>query len=469
MKALMSTEELNERGSQVHARDPEAYELLERERHARAEADLAVERLTKEKQRAEEERAKLAAELDAYRKRHAELLGRMEADKGTRGDEHEQFLATFSHELRTPLNAILGWASLLRSNQLTDTSRSRALATIERNAMMLAKLVDDTLDVSRIVAGNLRVQCREIELTPLVEAARDSLRAAAEAKHVRIALELDPGAGAVFGDPDRLEQVAWNLLSNAIKFAPPRGKIDVRLDCPSSTHLRLRVRDNGKGIDPQYLPRLFERFTQADAGTRRSHGGLGVGLAIVKHVVELHGGTVTAESGGESTGATFTVLLPVSRREDAPTGYVPNDATRVLDGIRVLLVDDEPDARELLRAVLERDGAEVTTAASAREALAFVDTYRPHVLVSDIGMPEMDGYDLIRQVRALPGGAGGKLVAGALTAYGSERDSRQALEAGFQLHVPKPVTPSELVSMVARLDAMREDDGSSGVPPARGQ
>jgi len=419
-----------------------------------------------------QERAELQGELDAQRERLAGMLGHVvpapmvTAMRGSHADRpsedflenrHEQFLSTFSHELRTPLNAILGWASLLRGNQLSDTSRARAVATIERNAMILAKLVDDTLDMSRIVAGNLRVQCRNTELAPLIEAARDSVRVAADAKQVRIVLELDPSAGIVFGDPDRLEQVIWNLLSNAVKFTPAGGKIDVRLDRPTDRALRIAVRDTGKGFSPDFASSLFTRFTQAESGTRRSHGGLGLGLAIVKHLVEMHDGSVAASSAGEGCGATFTVLLPRHVEPTEAHGASFLITSPSLEGVRVLLVDDEPDARELLTAVLVRDGAQVATASGTTEALALLAKWRPDILVSDIGMPTSDGYDLIHAVRSLDPRHGGTIPAGALTAYGTQHDSRLALQAGFQVHVPKPVTPSELISMVLRLRALKAE------------
>jgi PAS domain S-box-containing protein len=373
----------------------------------------------------------------------------------------DEFLATVSHELRTPLTAILGWAHMLRTGQFDGQSTASAFETIERNARAQAQLIEDLLDVSRIITGKLRIDVRPLDPNSFIEAAVEAVRPAAEAKGVRLQKVIDTGLATVSGDPVRLQQVVWNLLSNAIKFTPRGGRVQVRLERVDS-HIEIAVSDTGHGIDPGFLPHVFDRFRQADGTTTRHHGGLGLGLAIVRHLVELHGGTVKAESPGESQGATFTVLLPV-----APV-YAPGvDEARVhpaardtlpafecrdrLDGLRVLVVDDEQDTREMLKAGLGQCGAEVTAAGSAAEAISEVRLSPPDVLISDIGMPEEDGYELMRQVRALPAGQGGKVPAIALTAYARTEDRLQALRAGYQMHVTKPVELAELAAVVASL------------------
>jgi PAS domain S-box-containing protein len=373
----------------------------------------------------------------------------------------DEFLATVSHELRTPLTAILGWAHLLRAGQLDKQSGNRALETIERNARAQVQLIEDLLDVSRIITGKLRLDVRQVEPGSFIEPAIEALRPAAEAKDVRIQKLLDTGVVSVAGDPARLQQVVWNLLSNAIKFTPKGGKVQVRLGRINS-HVEIAVSDTGAGIDPEFLPHVFERFRQADQRTTRHHGGLGLGLAIVRHLVELHGGTVEADSPGEGRGATFVVKLPVVPlyQKDDPAGRVhpaardtlpTYDCPERLDGVKVLVVDDEADTRELLKAGVGQCGAEVVTAGSAREALAAIADQRPDLLISDIGMPGEDGYELIRKIRALPAGRGGKLPAIALTAYARTEDKLRALRAGYQSHIAKPVELAELVVVVASL------------------
>jgi PAS domain S-box-containing protein len=373
----------------------------------------------------------------------------------------DEFLATVSHELRTPLTAVLGWAHMLRAGQLDDENASRALETIERNARSQAQLIDDLLDVSRIITGKLRLDIRPVDPTSFIDAAIDAVSPAAEAKGVRIQKVMDTGVSAVSGDPARLQQVVWNLLSNAIKFTPRGGRVKVLLERINS-HIEITVSDTGAGISEKFLPFVFERFRQADGTTTRLHGGLGLGLAIVRHLVELHGGSVHVESLGEGQGATFTVKLPLitvyerERRQDrvhpAARDVLPApDCPEKLDGLKVLVVDDEADTRELLRAVLGRCGAEVTTAGSAEEALDLLKQSRPDVLVSDIGMPGEDGYELIKKVRALSSEDGGKIPAIALTAYARAEDRLQVLRAGYQMHVAKPVELTELVAIVATL------------------
>jgi signal transduction histidine kinase/ActR/RegA family two-component response regulator len=373
----------------------------------------------------------------------------------------DEFLATLSHELRTPLTAVLGWTRLLGTGQLDAETRVRALEAIERNAQSQVQLIDDILDVSRVIRGKLRLDVRPIDLAPVIEAAVDSVRPAAEAKGIRLQVVLDPRAGRAAGDPDRLQQVVWNLLSNAVKFTPKGGRAQIVLARVDS-HVEITVSDSGAGIAPDFLPHVFDRFRQADPTTTRAHGGLGLGLAIVRHLVELHGGTVEADSPGEGQGSTFVVKLPVvpvyqkealaGRVHPAAGDALPSyDCVERLDGLKVLVVDDEVDTRELLKVGIGQCGAEVLTAGSAGEALATLEETRPDLLISDIGMPGEDGYELIRRVRALPAGRGGKIPAIALTAYARTEDRLRALRAGYQMHISKPVELAELVAVMASL------------------
>jgi PAS domain S-box-containing protein len=371
----------------------------------------------------------------------------------------EEFLATISHELRTPLSAILGWTRMLRLGQLAPENSAKALDTIERNARAQAQLVDDLLDVSRIITGKLRMDVRPADPNAFIDAAVEAVRPAAEAKGVRLQKVVDTSAIAIPGDPVRLQQVVWNLLSNAIKFTPRGGRVQIRSERVNS-HLEIVVSDTGQGIAADFLPHVFDRFRQADQKTSRQHGGMGLGLAIVRHLVEMHGGTVRASSEGEGQGATFTVMLPITPiyQLDSSGGRVhpaardllpPNDITDRLDGLRILVVDDEPDTRELLKQGLEYCGATVALAGATVEAMELIKMSIPDVLISDIGMPVSDGYDLIRQVRALPAARGGKVAAIALTAYTRIEDRLQALRAGYDMHVPKPVELAELVAVAA--------------------
>ena len=371
----------------------------------------------------------------------------------------EEFLATISHELRTPLSAILGWARMLRLGQLSGADQSKALETIERNARAQAQLVDDLLDVSRIITGKLRMDVRPSDPNAFIDAAVEAVRPAAQAKGVRVQKVVDTGPISIPGDPVRLQQVVWNLLSNAIKFTPRGGRVQIRSERVNS-HLEIVVSDTGQGISPDFLPHVFDRFRQADQKTSRHHGGMGLGLAIVRHLVELHGGTVSAMSEGENQGASFTVLIPISPiyQVDASGSRVhpgarellpPDDCTDRLDGLRILVVDDEPDTRELLKQGLEYCGAIVSVVGSANEAVDAILSLVPDILISDIGMPGIDGYDLIRQVRGLPPDKGGKVAAIALTAYTRIEDRLQALRAGYDMHVPKPVELAELVAVAA--------------------
>ena len=371
----------------------------------------------------------------------------------------EEFLATISHELRTPLSAILGWARMLRLGQLSKENAAKALDTIERNARAQAQLVDDLLDVSRIVTGKLRMDVRPSDPNAFIDAAVEAVRPAAEAKGVRVQKVMDTGLLSIPGDPVRLQQVVWNLLSNAIKFTPRGGRVQIRSERVNS-HLEIIVSDTGQGISAEFLPHVFDRFRQADQKASRQHGGMGLGLAIVRHLVELHGGTVSAISEGEGQGATFTVKLPITPiyQIDSSAGRVhpaarellpPDDCTDRLDGLTILVVDDEADTRELLRQGLEFCGATVRVAGSAGEAVDALVAAVPDILISDIGMPGTDGYDLIRQVRGLPADSGGKVAAVALTAYTRTEDRLQALRAGYDMHVPKPVELAELVAVAA--------------------
>ncbi|HST50775.1 MAG TPA: PAS domain S-box protein [Pyrinomonadaceae bacterium] len=373
----------------------------------------------------------------------------------------DEFLATVSHELRTPLTAMLGWAHMLRAGHLNERSATKALETIERNARSQAQLIDDLLDVSRIITGKLRLDVRAIDPGSFIESAIEAVRPAADAKEIRIQKVMDTGLASVAGDPVRLQQVVWNLLANAIKFTPRGGRVQVRLERVNS-HVEIVVSDNGAGIEPEFLPHVFDRFRQADMSTTRHHGGLGLGLSIVRHLVELHGGTVEAESAGEGQGATFVVRLPVVPiyQKEASAARVHPAARETLrsyeypdrlDGLKVLVVDDEPDTREMLRVGLGQSGARVLTAASTEEALAAIEKESPDLLISDIGMPGEDGYDLIRRVRALPPEDGGRVPAIALTAYARVEDRLQALRAGYQMHVPKPVELGELMVVAASL------------------
>jgi PAS domain S-box-containing protein len=378
----------------------------------------------------------------------------------------DEFLATLSHELRTPLSAILGWAQLLSRGSLRDEAkRQQGVTAIERNARTQARLIEDLLDMSRIVSGKVHLMVQQAPLAELVNTALATVQPSAEARGVRLEKRLDPRVGAVAGDPDRLQQVIWNLLSNAVKFTPRGGKVEVVLERMSSL-VELRVTDTGEGIDPAFLPHVFDRFRQADGTTTRKHGGLGLGLSIVRHLVELHGGSVRAESAGRGRGATFIVSLPVG----LPLGEVP-EPTRVraprsdalggapaaalgaspLEGVRILLVDDDGDGRELARRVLEERGAIVCEAESSEKALELLPSFHPNVLVSDIGMPGGDGYSLIRRVRALAKADGGNVPALALTAFARPEDRKRALATGFHQHLTKPMNPEELVSSVAAL------------------
>lgn len=419
-------------------------------------------------------------ELDEERIRllDAERAARVEAERVSR--MKDEFLATLSHELRTPLNAILGWSQLLRHADRTGEDYEQGMEAIERNARSQTQLIEDLLDMSRIISGKVRLDVRRVGLAGVVEAALGTVAPAAQAKGVRIEKVLDQSAGSVFGDPNRLQQVVWNLLSNAVKFTPGGGKVQIVLERVES-HLEVRVTDTGKGIRPDFLPYVFERFRQEDASTTRKHGGLGLGLSIVKHLVELHGGSVRAESAGDGQGATFTIALPllaVKQASDAgerehpavPRSAPANFDPPSLREIKVLIVDDDRDAREVIARMLQGSGATILTASSAPLGLEIIQREMPHVLVSDIGMPGMDGYELIRKLRALPPEQGGHTPAVALTAFARLEDRRRTLVAGFQMHVAKPVEPSELLAVVASLAGRfgTEKSSSTRDQPDRG-
>jgi len=368
----------------------------------------------------------------------------------------DEFLMTISHELRTPLTAIYGWSRMLSTNQVRDGQRDRALVAIERNAKALAQLVDDLLDVSRVVSGKLRLDVQTVAIPEVVAAAIDAIRPAAIAKSITVTTTVAPGELSVSGDASRLQQVVWNLLSNAVRFTPSGGRIDVEIARPPD-NVSIAVRDTGTGIAADFLPHVFERFRQGGAGTTRAHGGLGLGLAIVRHLTELHGGTVRAENNTPPPGATFHVVLPARAHVLADTKDVwrrPHDEGRPptirLDGIQILVADDDLNARELLVAVLEATGAEVRAAASAEDALMLLETWSPDLLLSDIEMPGEDGYALMRKVRALAG-TRSRIAAVALTAHARPEDRVKALEAGFEWHLAKPIEPVELVSVVRTL------------------
>jgi PAS domain S-box-containing protein len=374
----------------------------------------------------------------------------------------DEFLAVLSHELRTPLSAILGWANILQNGARDAETTARALSVIERNARAEAQLVEDLLDVSRIASGKLRLDVQPVDPAEIAGAAVDSVRPAADAKRIRLAAVLDRSVGPVLGDPSRLQQVVWNLLTNAIKFTPKGGRVTVTLRHVDS-YAEVAVTDTGQGIAPDFLPYVFERFRQADSSTTRNHAGLGLGLALVKQLVEMHGGTVRADSEGEGRGATFTVSLPIAalhRANDA--GDAVLDACESLRGVRVLVVDDEEDTRELVRRLLADCQAEVVAVASAPAALDAVEHFRPDVLLSDIGMPQQDGYQLVRALRERDAEHGGRTPAAALTAFARPEDRIRALRAGYQMHVAKPVDASELITVVASLAGRTNGQGHAG-------
>ena len=408
----------------------------------RRDADLR--RVQEELERRVEERTQLL--------REAEEANRLK----------DQFLATLSHELRTPLNAIVGWTALLMQGNLDPATAAKAVTIVDRNARAQTKLIEDVLDVSRIVSGKLHMSARTVDPGTVVRAAVESVAHAASAKRIRLTVDVEPASGLVSGDPDRLQQVVWNLLSNAIKFTPAGGAVAVRVE-RSDNHVAIVVRDTGAGVAKEFLPHVFERFRQADASTTRAFGGLGLGMAIVRHLVELHGGTVRADSRGEGYGATFTITLPTQLQvlpddeEQEPAVPIRDTAPlqqhAELDGVSVLVVDDDADSRAFVCQLLQDHGARVAGSDSTSDALRQFKQLRPDVLISDIGMPNEDGYALIRRIRALTSHEGAATPAVALTAYVRSQDEHAALDAGYQRHVRKPVVVAELITAVAELAA----------------
>ena len=412
-----------------------------------AQAAVALDntRLYVEARRAAEERKVL---LDSERE------ARAEAERTNQ--LKDEFLTTLSHELRTPLSAILGWAQVLRRGTRDQADLHRGLNSIERNARAQAQLIEDLLDMSRITSDKVMLEMQTIVPATVIASAIETLRPAFDAKHITVHTRIAGDAGTMTGDPSRMQQVIWNLLSNALKFTPQGGTVDVNV-VREGTRLLLTIADNGVGIRADFLPHVFDRFRQADASTTRKHGGLGLGLAIVKHLVEQHGGTITASSPGDLQGATFTVRLPADSRAPAPRQHSQEPARpHDLAGIKVLVVDDEADARELAERILRDAHAEVASAASAEEALRLLDSAPPDVLVSDIGMPDVDGFDLLALLRARANGQGGDLPALALTAFARPEDRQRALGSGFQAYLVKPLDPAELLATVARLAAGRK-------------
>ena len=395
---------------------------------------------------------------------------RTEAEKANR--VKDEFLATLSHEVRTPLTAILGWATMMRSRKLDEATEERAIEAIERNAKSQVQLIEDLLDVSRIISGKMQLSIKPISVTPIVKAAIDSVKPAAEAKNILLETIIDPAADKLSGDAARLQQVIWNLLSNSIKFTPRGGSVQVKVLRKDSA-TRISVQDSGEGIRSEFLPYVFDRFKQADASTTRMHGGLGLGLAITRHLAELHGGTVEAESDGEGQGATFTVSLPIpaalyeethrlqlGKKHRAERRKIP--ASPNLAGIKILAVEDDEDSRDLLRTILEGFGGHVLTASSAREGLDVMARWHPNVIVSDIGMPQEDGYSFIKKVRKLKASEGRETPAIALTAYVRTEDRERALKAGYQRFMRKPVEASELGRLIAKLTGRNNESSVVG-------
>jgi signal transduction histidine kinase/ActR/RegA family two-component response regulator len=409
-----------------------------------------------------------AAHKAAEERKHlldSERFARTEAERAN--STKDEFLATVSHELRTPLNSILGWSHILRARRMSEAELHQGLEVIERNARIQNQLIEDLLDMSRIASGKMRLDIQPVSPLSFIEAAIETVQPAADAKGIRLRKLLDPSAGPITGDPNRLQQVVWNLLANAIKFTGKNGRVEVLLERVNS-HIEITVADTGVGITPEFLPLVFERFRQADASRTRTVKGLGLGLSIVKNLVELHGGAVQVTSPGEGRGATFTVQLPltvVHRDTDVGERLHPRGLRGTvlefhrpnLSGIKVLVVDDQADARDLIQRVLEECDAQVFTASAADDALSRVEKDRPDVLVSDIGMPDVDGYELLRRVRALGPAKGGRLPAIALTAFARSEDRTRALRAGFLVHVSKPVEPAELVATVASVVGRTDD------------
>ncbi len=395
-----------------------------------------------------------------------QMAARVEAEDANRAKD--EFLAVVSHELRAPLNSMLGWAKILKGGKYTTATLEHAIDIIERSARLQQKMIEDLLDSARIISGKLRLEIQPVEMTNVIEATLETIRPAVEAKGLQLEVSYLPGTDIITGDAERLQQVVWNLVSNAVKFTPQGGRIEVRLK-RVDPHLQLTISDTGRGINPEFMPYIFNRFQQADSSITRRQSGLGLGLSLVRHLVELHGGTIQVESAGEGQGATFTLALPFRAVRTVAQDAVSTGAFRqvklnqlaALTGLCILVVDDEADARELVKVILEQSGAQVLTAASVAEALNVLtnpQNIRPDAIVSDIGMPEENGYALIRQIRTLTAAQGGQLPAIALTAFGRASDRIAALSAGFQMHVSKPVEAAELVMVIASLTGRAELD-----------
>ena len=428
--------------------------------------DITDRKLSEEALR-EAQKAAEAANADRERLLESERAARSEAERASY--MKDEFLATLSHELRTPLNAVLGWATALRAGHFPTEELEQGLETIERNARVQAQIIEDLLDMSRIISGKVRLDVQRVDLPAVVAAAIDTVRASASAKGVRLQTIIDPLNAPVTGDPNRLQQVFWNLLSNAIKFTPKGGRVQVLLERVDS-HVEVSIIDTGEGISPEFLPYVFDRFKQADASTTRRHGGLGLGLAIVKQLVELHGGSVRVKSSGTGKGASFIVSLPMTvlhpLQEPWERGHPqskPRDLPSVpaisLNNVSVLVIDDELDARNLLKLLLESAGAVVYLAPSAEQGMEHLLTKSVDVLICDIGMPDVDGYSLMRRIRALGDGQKSEVAAVALTAYARLEDRTEAMSAGFQNHLPKPVEPAELLAVVHSLANPRSKRG----------
>jgi PAS domain S-box-containing protein len=428
--------------------------------------DITDRKLSEEALR-EAQKVAEAANADRQRLLESERAARSEAERANH--MKDEFLATLSHELRTPLNAVLGWAAALRAGHSLTEELEQGLETIERNARIQAQIIEDLLDMSRIISGKVRLDVQRVDLPTVVAEAIDTVSASASAKGVRLQAIIDPLNAPVTGDPNRLQQVFWNLLSNAIKFTPKGGRVQVLLERVDS-HVEVSVIDTGEGISPEFLPYIFNRFQQADASTTRRHGGLGLGLAIVKQLVELHGGSVRVKSSGIGKGTTFIVSLPVTvlhpLQEPWERGHPqskPRDLPSIpaisLDNVSVLVIDDELDARNLLKLLLESAGAVVYLASSAEQGMEHLLTKSMDVLICDIGMPDVDGYSLMRRIRALDDGQKSQVAAVALTAYARLEDRTEAMRAGFQNHLPKPVEPAELLAVVHSLANPRSKRG----------
>jgi signal transduction histidine kinase len=418
-----------------------------RELMARVEAHLNLQRVRRES----EEAVLQLMEREQTARASAEIANRVKDD----------FLAMLSHELRTPLNAIFGWTHLLKRGKLSEIDRARGIDVIHRNAQAQRAIIDELLDISRIVTGKLELDVKPVELGGIIEAAIDAVRPAAEAKNIQIVVAIDRNAGLVMGEAVRLQQIVWNLLSNAVKFTPTDGRVEIELRVVGP-QVEIVVRDSGEGIAPEFLPYIFERFRQADTSAKRTHGGLGLGLSIVNSLVVMHGGIVRAESDGKGKGATFIVTLPLitdSLRTTALSAVAPGKVQQngfgdlnpdVLSGLKILTVDDQPDTRELITLALGRYGAEVRSSDSASTALKMIEDWRPDVVVSDIGLPEMDGYDFMRRLRELEGD-GERIPAIAVTGYAGAIDESKALNAGYALHLSKPIELNELAKAIARV------------------